>query len=343
MLTAKLEIVALDRSFQDGLLVDISKALRELTDGERLALTGNSPNLKLDLERWSKLTGHSIVEIAEVPEGANRYVIRKGRAPRYEESHVLGERLWIYTNFDCNLACDYCCVRSSPHTPRRALTTEEITRLISEAVELGFKQVFMTGGEPFILPDIAQIINASSSSLPTTVLTNGMLFQGQRLAALESLSRDNVALQISLDSPTPQVHDLHRGQGSWAKALAGINTARKLGFRVRVAASAYTEQQLLEMNEFLQSQGIPQEDRVLRQIALRGNATTGLALARPELVPEFTVTSQGVYWHPVGATDNDFLISRKIFPLSAALEHARQMLTEDGALPKRLAQIFNCA
>ena len=28
-------------------------------------------------------------------------------------------RLWLYTNFDCNLACTYCCVSSSPRTPRR--------------------------------------------------------------------------------------------------------------------------------------------------------------------------------------------------------------------------------
>ncbi len=31
-----------------------------------------------------------------------------------------GSRLWIYTNVDCNLACDYCCVRSSPRTPAGA-------------------------------------------------------------------------------------------------------------------------------------------------------------------------------------------------------------------------------
>ena len=343
MLTAKVELIALNRSLGDGLLVEITKALRELRDGEFLALTGSSPDLKAELEQWSQLTGHSIVEIAEIQEGANRYVIRKGVAPRYEDSHVLGERLWIYTNFDCNLSCDYCCVRSSPLTPRRALGIEEITRLISEAVELGFKRVFMTGGEPFILPDIAQIINASSRSLPTTVLTNGMLFTGSRLKALEGLSRDGVTLQISLDSPTPEVHDLHRGPGSWAKALAGITRARELGFRVRVAATALTQQQLSVMDEFLESQQIPPQDRVLRLVALRGNAKTGLALARPELVPELTVTSQGVYWHPVGATDDDFLISRQLSPLSAALEQARQMLTEDGALLNRLAQIFNCA
>jgi TusA-related sulfurtransferase len=343
MLTAKVELVELERDFADGLLVEIAKKLREISDGDLIALISAAPKLREDLEKWSKLTGHTVVEVTEIRSGVSRYVIRKGSIKRYEDDRVLGERLWIYSNFDCNLACNYCCVRSSPRTPRRALGNEEIRHIASEAVQLGFKQVFITGGEPFILPDIGQIITACSDLLPTTVLTNGMLFQGSRLAALESLSRDRVTLQISLDSPTPELHDLHRGKGSWAKAWAGITKARELGFRVRIAATSLTRQQLAAMDEFLASQGFPVQDRVLRPVALRGYAKTGIALARADLVPELTVTSEGVYWHPVGATDNDFLISKQILPLSAALERARLMLIEDQALQNRLVEIFNCA
>jgi len=67
------------------------------------------------------------------------------------------------------------------------------------------------------------------------VLTNGMVFRGRGLRELESIPRDNVALQISLDSATPQLHDAHRGKDSWVKAVAGIRLALGLGFRVRVA------------------------------------------------------------------------------------------------------------
>ena len=28
-------------------------------------------------------------------------------------------KLWIYTNYDCNLRCSYCVARSSPNAPRR--------------------------------------------------------------------------------------------------------------------------------------------------------------------------------------------------------------------------------
>ena len=30
-------------------------------------------------------------------------------------------KLWIYTNYDCNLRCSYCVAKSSPNAPRRAI------------------------------------------------------------------------------------------------------------------------------------------------------------------------------------------------------------------------------
>jgi hypothetical protein len=44
----------------------------------------------------------------------------------------LGSRLWLYTNFDCNLACDYCCARSSPRAPARRLPVDVARRACEE-------------------------------------------------------------------------------------------------------------------------------------------------------------------------------------------------------------------
>ena len=94
-------------------------------------------------------------------------------------------RLWVYTNYDCNLHCSYCLVSSSPTTPRRGLPLETFRRLIDEAVALGCEEVFLTGGEPAILPHIAAMIAYATPRLRTTMLTNGMLWKGPRLARLE--------------------------------------------------------------------------------------------------------------------------------------------------------------
>src|SRR5262249_14372556 len=149
----------------------------------------------------------------------------------------VGSRLWLYANFDCNLCCDYCCVRSSPKAPRRALGLERVRRIASEAAALGGGEVFVTGGGPFLLPDIGDILASCAAAAPTTVLTNGMLLAGRRLEILRALPRDRLTLQISLDSPTPERHERHRGKGTWARAWRGIARARAEGFRVRLPAT----------------------------------------------------------------------------------------------------------
>src|SRR5262249_30239441 len=189
-----------------------------------------------------------------------------------------GVRLWLYTNFHCNLACDYCCVSSSPQAPHRELGAECIGRIVREAARWGVRELFLTGGEPFLLPDIGAIIQDCVNTLPTTVLTNGMVFRGRGRWALESLPRDGLALQISLDSATPELHDSHRGSGTWAKAVAGIRLALSLGFRVRVAATIAAPKpgELEAFHDFLDELGIARVDQLVRPIALEGVASEGL-------------------------------------------------------------------
>ena len=271
-------------------------------------------------------------------------MIRHGAAAIDDgRAQSLGERLWLYVNFDCNLQCDYCCVRSSPTAPRRALGLDRVRRIAREAPPLGVREIFVTGGEPFLLADIDDIVIALADAAPVTLLTNGMLFRGSRLAALKRLPRARVTLQISLDSPDPVLHDSHRGSGAWQRAVEGIELARAEGFRVRLAATVATAADEARFRAFLDARHIAPEDRVVRRVALRGSATTGVALSRADLVPEITITADGVYWHPVGAEDADLRVTREIFPLASAFEAVRQNLVRERAHAGRLATVFHCA
>jgi len=259
------------------------------------------------------------------------------------DNRPVGSRLWLYTNFDCNLRCDYCCVRSSPTAPRRELGLGRVQRIAREAAELGVKEIFVTGGEPFLLEDIGEILVSCAAAAPTTVLTNGMLFTGRRAESLRALPRDRIVLQISLDSATPDRHDFHRGPGTWARAREGIQRARAQGFRVRLAATVSTDAEAQEFRQFLDEEKIAAEDRVIRRIALRGAAGEGVAVSRADLVPEVTITANGVYWHPVGAEDADLLVTRDIFPLSESFAAVRRAFDREGEHANKLARIFNCA
>lgn len=119
---------------------------------------------------------------------------------------------------------------------------DRVKEIAKAAPAAGVLEILLTGGEPFILPDLDEIVAECTAALPTTLLTNGMLFRGHWLQVLQAMPRDRLTLQISLDSATPDLHDSHRGKGTWAKAVAGIRTALGEGFTVRVAATLTTDE-----------------------------------------------------------------------------------------------------
>jgi pyruvate-formate lyase-activating enzyme len=304
----------------DTVILDLVEKVGALADGDTVTLPAPGAGDAAAVSAWCERSGNTLVRADE-----SGITVRRGRPTdpllSLPAARRPGTRLWIYTNFDCNLACHYCCVRSSPQTPRRALGADRIARLAAEATDAGVAELLLTGGEPFLLPDLGETVAACARLLPTTLLTNGMLFRGRRLDTLRSMPRDRVRLQISLDSATPDRHDAHRGPGTWARALAGIRTAAAEGFTVRVAATLagtdIAEEQ--QLRTFLTNLGISQDNQILRPIAKRGFADEGLVLTTETLIPEVTVTADGIYWHPVGADDADQLITPDLFPLAPAI------------------------
>jgi hypothetical protein len=138
---ATLELDAGAKTFASGLLPDLIALLRRSRTGELIAVTSHDPSLGAELEAWSRFTRNNLIDM-EVEAGRTRWVLRHGEASEdAEEERPVDSRLWLYTNFDCNLSCDYCCVRSSPKAPRRALGIERVRQIASEAAELGVKEI----------------------------------------------------------------------------------------------------------------------------------------------------------------------------------------------------------
>ncbi len=229
-------------------------------------------------------------------------------------------RLWIYMNFDCNLACTYCLTSSSPAARRRALPKGTFEQLVDEAVQSRIAELFLTGGEPLLLPDFFVKLRYAASRVPTTVLTNGMLLRGRRLDEMRALRHLPITLQISLDGATAEIHDAYRGAGSWDATIRGIRTAQELGLRVAIGATEtpVNVDQAAALRAFVAQLGIPEERFFLRPLTKRGLSTEGIALTAEDLAPELTVTADGVFWHPQSAGES-MLLSRAVFPLRDAL------------------------
>ena len=240
-------------------------------------------------------------------------------------------KLWIYTNYDCNLKCSYCVAKSGPNVPRRALGLVNVQRLVDEATTLGFSDIFFTGGEPFILDEIYEMLAYSAARLKTTVLTNAMLLRGTRmeklLSLVEAVPDENLIVQVSLDGGRPEDHDAYRGKGTWEKTVEGIRLLQEQGFRVRIGTTEtpVNSPHLDKLCEFHRSLGIPDEDHFVRPLAKRGYSREGLELDMSNLIPEVTVNLDGVFWHPL-STDTDMQVSKTLFPLAQSVEKIREQL-----------------
>jgi len=264
-------------------------------------------------------------------------------------------RLWVYTNFHCNLTCEYCVVASSPQARRRELGLERFRALVDEAIAENFRELYVTGGEPFLEPDIAAMLAYAGERIPTVVLTNAMLFTGRRRRELERLAAlelaERVVIQTSLDGARAATHDAWRGAGSYERALAGIEYACQLGFSLRVAMTETPQNrdEIEALRGLLEGIGVSGEDFAVRPLVRRGFAAeepTAIAVDDALIAPELTVTADGVHWHPIGGdieSSPDMLLAAG----EVALGRAKQLIVErflslrlaDGTLPAA----FRCA
>jgi uncharacterized Fe-S cluster-containing radical SAM superfamily protein len=296
------------------------------------------------VRRWARATGNTVLVVHDRAVDLVRGRVDdpvQALAPDARPGH----RLWLYTNLHCNLACDYCCVSSSPRAAPRVLATAEVRRRVDEAVAAGTRELYLTGGEPFLRPDIDEVIRLGTASLPTTVLTNAMVWTGARRRLLERLDRHRLTLQVSLDGASPALHDQHRGGGSFNRALAGVRLAIGLGFRVRLAATlgADADDAARRMRELAGTLGLDPDDQLIRRVARQGAATDGLVVSRASLVPEVCVTADGVWWHPLTALDPAMRVADPDEPLGAVLARIRDEYRAFRLAGDLLAHTFPCA
>ena len=232
----------------------------------------------------------------------------------------LSTKLWIYTNYNCNLSCAYCVAESHPRAPKRRISLEMVKKIVDEATDLGFESLYFTGGEPFILDEIYEMLAYASDHLTTTVLTNAMLFNEPRFQRLVKIRHPKLIVQVSLDGSQPEQHDPYRGQGSFDKTITGLRKLLDHGFRIRLSTTetpANTDF-MDEICEFRRALGITDEDHFIRPLAKRGFSAQGMEVGKHNLVPEMTINTEGVYWHPL-STDPDLKVTSEIFPLATAV------------------------
>ncbi len=175
------------------------------------------------------------------------------------------DELWLYYTMACNLRCKHCLVDAGK-VLKKELTNDEFKKVVDEAIKLGVKRFYITGGEPFIRAGIFDLIHyiTKTKRRDLIVLTNATLFDDEKIAALKKVMSPKLLVQVSLEGPTAEIHDKLRGKGSFDKTVDGIQRLMGIGITpiVSTAISKLNEKDIAKTSRFLSKLGI-QEHNVL--------------------------------------------------------------------------------
>jgi AdoMet-dependent heme synthase len=225
----------------------------------------------------------------------------------------------------CNLKCTHCFISCSPtNHSHEMLTLSQVRDRLAEAVPLGVREYYFTGGEPFMVPEILAMIAEALRQGPVSVLTNGLLLTPERCRRVKLLADESeysLDIRISIDGYTPEVNDPIRGAGTFEKILTGIRNLAQAGVNPVItvteacgeAASADGRTKFLD---WMRAIGLPRprlkilslfrigaEEERLRAYesweTLRGRDLTGEEAEKLQCSSCRMVTSRGVYVCPI--------------------------------------------
>lgn len=200
----------------------------------------------------------------------------------------------------CNFRCAHCFREGAT---REDLPLELLARQVPEWRRLGLVQIALTGGEPCLHPQFAQVLALlAGAGFKLGLVTNG--WHWERYLALVAPHRASIAyLAVSLDAHLACEHDRLRRRGSFARANDAIDGFRNAGYAVNVShiVSRRTASHLLAFGNFVKDRGVCVN--VGRVVATPGNGDwqpdarqrqdikVALGLLRRQLGPRLGTTS----------------------------------------------------
>jgi PqqA peptide cyclase len=138
-------------------------------------------------------------------------------------------------SYRCPLHCPYCSnpIDIGAEKYREELETEHWIHTFREARRLGVLQLALTGGEPMMRRDLAELCaGAREAGLYSSLITAGTPFTRERAEALKSAGLDHV--QISIQSPNPEENDRIAGNRSFERKIAAARLAKELDFPLTI-------------------------------------------------------------------------------------------------------------
>ena len=134
---------------------------------------------------------------------------------------------------ECNLKCVYCYATDRQRS-EFSLRRDEHFKLVEDVRSFaGRVSIVLTGGEPLACSHTVELAEYSRGlGHEVHLLTNGTLVNNDNA---ERIARAFDLIKISIDGSCPEIHDFHRGKGSFDRAMKGADILSRLGANLFIA------------------------------------------------------------------------------------------------------------
>ncbi|GGB92624.1 GTP 3',8-cyclase MoaA [Cellulomonas carbonis] len=204
----------------------------------------------------------------------------RARDPLVDRFGRVHQDLRISLTDRCSLRCTYCMpAEGVPWLPgSTVLSTDEIVRITRLAVELGIREVRLTGGEPLLRPDVVDVVRRIAAleglhgSPEVSITTNAL-----RLPALAGPLKDAglARVNISIDTLDRERFARLTRRDRLPQTLAGIAAADAVGLHPvklnAVAMRGVNDDEVVALTQFAVDRGY--EMRFIEQMPLDAGHT----------------------------------------------------------------------
>ncbi len=192
------------------------------------------------------------------------------------------DTLWFQVSGTlCNLTCNHCFISCSPKNDSFGfMSLATIEPYLQQAAELGVKEFYFTGGEPFLNKEMVAILLRTLDFGPATILTNGTVLKDAWLEQLSAKLKTiayGLEFRVSIDGYDSQTNDQIRGLGTFERALKGVGKLVEFGFLPIVTVTRFWEEE---------------DDQTIIEKFKSALATVGCLQPRLKIMPTLKIGAQ---------------------------------------------------
>lgn len=148
------------------------------------------------------------------------------------------ESAYLHVTQRCNLACVGCYAGNDIGDGAADLSLDEIVLVLGQLARTGVRSLNLSGGEPFLRPDLPAIVRAAKTAgiEEVCVLTNGTVDASATVADLAGVVS---AVSVSFDGPSADARAWVRGAQRFETLAAFVRQLREAAIPVVITATIH--------------------------------------------------------------------------------------------------------